>query len=179
MKSRLGQCPTILFSRFPSQTFPFLSCCLPFCSPIFNSPFPYPYKSQILFIFFIFLLLLKLNSVSFFQTTGGFLSDGLERLSDKDFLDAGDSATCRLDWPLQNQCHLPHFSEVILITIRMVLVMLMINITLCDTNVALTDHYKINVTYITFLRWSVWMMDNGNFDRCHICNFSKLLSHNM
>ena len=45
MKSHLGQCPTILFSRFPSQTFPFLSCCLPFCSTIFNSPFSYPYKS--------------------------------------------------------------------------------------------------------------------------------------
>ena len=45
MKSHLGQCPTILFSPFPSQTFPFLSCCLSFCSPLFNSHFPYPYKS--------------------------------------------------------------------------------------------------------------------------------------
>ena len=51
----------------------------------------------------------------FFQTTRGFLGDSIEWLSNKDFLDAGDPRAHLPDWPLSNQCHLCHFSQVIVI----------------------------------------------------------------
>ena len=53
----------------------------------------------------------------FFQTTRGFLGDSIEWLSNKDFLDAGDPRAHLPDWPLSNQCHLCHFSQVIVIFI--------------------------------------------------------------
>ena len=51
-----------------------------------------------------------------FQTTRGVLCDSSKWLSNKDFLDPGDERASLAYWPLPDQCHLRHFSQVICVT---------------------------------------------------------------
>ena len=51
-----------------------------------------------------------------FQTTRGVLCDSSKWLSNKDFLDPGDERASLAYWPLPDQRHLCHFSQVIFVT---------------------------------------------------------------